>query len=248
MPDELRARTTTFAGDGGDEIEAYLAEPVGEDAPFGGVVVIHHFPGYDEATKEITRRFAAHRYLAVCPNLYHREAPGAQPDDAAAVARANGGVPDERLLGDVAGAAAFLRSRPSSNGRVGVIGYCSGGRQAFLAACRLPLQAAVDCYGAFIVDPPPPDSPLTAGPILDLAGDLGCALLGLFGVEDAYPSPAETATLESALAAAGKDAEFHTYQGAGHGFFSVDRPGYRPEAAREGWASIWRFFGRHLAT
>ena len=112
--------------------------------------MIHHMPGYDEGTKEITRKFAAHGYLAICPNLYSREAPGASPDDAAAAARAQGGVPDERLVGDVGGAASYLRSFGSSNGNVATIGYCSGGRQSFLAACSLDLDAAVDCYGAFV--------------------------------------------------------------------------------------------------
>src|SRR5205807_339886 len=97
--------------------------------PYPGVVVIHHMPGWDEATKEITRRFAAHGHLAICPNLHDREAQGAGPDDAAAAVRARGGVPDERFLGDAAGAVRHLRSMPSSNGKVGVIGYCSGGRQ-----------------------------------------------------------------------------------------------------------------------
>src|SRR6478735_5153060 len=128
MPDALRsdamtAGSVTIGGDGGDEIEAYLARP---DAvtPRGGVIVIHHMPGYDRATKEITRRFAELGYDAICPNLYWREAPGAAPDDAAATARAQGGVPDERLSGDVGGAADYLRGLPSSNGKVGVIGYC----------------------------------------------------------------------------------------------------------------------------
>ena len=107
-------------------------------------------PGYDRATKEIVRRFAELGYDAICPNLYWREAPGAAPDDAAATARAQGGVPDERLVGDVGGAAAHLRALPDSNGKVGVIGYCSGGRQSVLAACNLDLDAAVDCYGAFV--------------------------------------------------------------------------------------------------
>ena len=82
---DLIARTVEFAGHGGDTVEAYLALPL-DDEPAGGVVVIHHMPGWDDATKEITRRFAAHGFLAVCPNLYCREAPGAAPDDAAAVA------------------------------------------------------------------------------------------------------------------------------------------------------------------
>ena len=115
-------------------------------------MVIHHFPGYDEATKEIVRKFAANGYNALCVNLYSREAPGASSDDAAATVRAMGGVPDERLVGDVGAAAAYLRALPNANKKVGSIGYCSGGRQSLLAACSPgDLDAAVDCYGAFVV-------------------------------------------------------------------------------------------------
>src|ERR1700759_3320167 len=114
MSDALSAETIQIPGAGGEDIEAYIARPA-EDTSRGGVVVIHHMPGYDRATKEIARRFAELGYDALCPNLYWREAPGAAPDDAAAVARARGGVPDERLVGDVAGAAAYLRSLPAAN-------------------------------------------------------------------------------------------------------------------------------------
>ena len=93
-------------------------------------------PGYDRATKEMTRRFAAMGYDALCPNLFWREAPGADPDDASAAVRALGGVPDERLVGDVAAAADHLRQLPQATGRIGVIGHCSGGRQAVLTACH----------------------------------------------------------------------------------------------------------------
>ena len=241
------AETVRVTGHGGDEIEAYLAQPL-DTVPVGGVVVIHHMPGYDEATKEITRKFAAHGYLAICPNLYFREAPGASPDDAAAAARAQGGVPDERLVGDVDGAAGALRSLDSSNGKVATIGYCSGGRQSFLAACSLPLDAAIDCYGAFVVGDPPEGSGLKAGPLIHLADDLSCPLLGLFGVEDIYPSPDQVAELEQVLAERGKIFEFHSYPGAGHAFFAVDRPSYRPEVAVEAWQEIWSFLGRFLAS
>jgi carboxymethylenebutenolidase len=205
-------------------------------------------PGYDSSSKEIVRKFAANGYAALMPNLYYREAPGASPDDAAATARAGGGVPDGRLVGDVQGAADYLRALQDSNGKVGVIGYCSGGRQSFLAACSLNLDAAVDCYGAFIVNPPPADRPLKATPIVGLAPDLSCPLLGLFGAEDSFPTPAETAELSKALDEYGKQHEFHTYEGAGHAFFSVDRPAYRPEAANDGWQKIWDFYGRYLAS
>src|ERR1700733_2761335 len=131
MSDAMTAETVWIPGAAGDEIEAYRARPLDQES-VGGVVVIHHMPGYDEQTKEITRSFAAHGYLAICPNLYWREAPGAAPDDAAAAARAEGGVPDSRLVGDVGGAADHLRSLEASNGKVATIGYCSGGRQSFL--------------------------------------------------------------------------------------------------------------------
>ena len=100
----LQAGTTMLEGHGGDQIDAYVALPVGaRTGPVPGVVVIHHMPGFDRATKEITRRFAAEGYAAICPNLHYREAPGADSDDAAAANRAAGGVPDERLTGDVKG-------------------------------------------------------------------------------------------------------------------------------------------------
>ena len=218
-----------------------------DESPRGGVVVIHHMPGYDSQTKEIARNFAYYGYNAVVPNLYWREAPGASPDDAAATARANGGVPDERLVGDVAGAVTYLKGLGNSNGKVGVIGYCSGGRQSFLAAVSLDLDAAVDCYGAFIVGEIPEGMPLKVTPIVDKTPSLSCPLLGLFGEEDSYPSPAQVVELEEALKANGKTYEFHSYPDAGHAFFAVNRPAYRVEAANDGWEKIFAFYGKYLS-
>ncbi|MEP7025338.1 MAG: dienelactone hydrolase family protein [Actinomycetota bacterium] len=246
MNDALTAGTISITGLGGDEIEAYLAHPLG-DGPFGSVVVIHHLPGYDEPTKEIVRRFASRGYATLMPNLHHRDAPGASPDDAAAASRANGGVPDDRLVGDVGAAASYLRAMDGSNGKVGVIGYCSGGRQSFLAACSLSLDAAVDCYGAAVVTAPE-GLPVPMKPIMGLAKDLSCPLLGLFGADDKYPAPAETAEMDKILTELGKEHEFHTYDGAGHAFFSVNRPSYRVDAANDGWEKIWDFYGRLLAS
>jgi carboxymethylenebutenolidase len=244
--DAITAESITIPGHGGDEIEAYSARPLDPGNLVGGVVVIHHMPGYDAQTKEIARTFAVNGYNAVVPNLYSREAPGASPDDAAAIARAAGGVPDERLVGDVAGSASFLKALPTANGKVGTIGYCSGGRQSFLAAISLPLEAAVDCYGAFVVGNPPEGMPLKVGPLVDRAPQLSCPLLGLFGADDQYPSPAQVTELEEALKAAGKTYEFHSYENAGHAFFAVNRPSYRPEAANDGWQKIFAFFGKNL--
>lgn len=245
MNDSLTAQTVTITGHRGDDVQAYLAQPSGP-GPRGGVVVIHHLPGYDRATKEITRRFAELGYDAICPNLYWREAPGAAPDDAAATARAQGGVPDERLVGDVGGAAAYLRGLPSSNGRVGVIGYCSGGRQSVLAACHLDLDAAVDCYGAFVTGTPPESFPLNVSNLVDVLPNLRAPLLGLFGAQDAYPSPEQVAELDAILTAHGKAHEFHTFDDAGHAFFATDRPSYRVAAANDGWAKIAAFFTKQL--
>jgi carboxymethylenebutenolidase len=247
MSDAIIAETVMIGGNDGHTIEAYSARPVEPGRQVGGVVVIHHMPGYDEGTKEIARTFAVHGYNAVVPNLYHREAPDASPDDAAAVARAAGGVPDDRLVGDVAGGMTYLKGLPTANGKVGVIGYCSGGRQSFLAAVSLPLDAAVDCYGAFVVGTPPEGMPLKVGPLVDRTPELNCPLLGLFGADDKYPSPEQVAELEAALKAAGKTYEFHIYEGAGHAFFSVNRPAYRPEAATDGWEKIFAFYGKYLA-
>ena len=241
----IRAETITITGHGGDAIEAYRAMPLAE-GPRGGIVWIHHMPGYDRETKEFVRRLAVNGYNAVAPNLYSREAPGAAPDDAAAAVRAAGGVPDERLVGDVAGAVEHLRSLPSANGKIGVIGHCSGGRHAFLAACSLKLDAAVDCYGAFVVEDPPEGMPKAMKPILNLAPNLSCPLLGLFGVEDRFPAPGAVATLDAELTRLGKAHEFHSYEGAGHAFFSVDRPAYRVEAAIDGWRRIDEFFATNL--
>jgi carboxymethylenebutenolidase len=245
MSDALLAETIMITGHNGDTIEAYSARAL-DESPRGGVVVIHHMPGYDPQTKEIARNFAYHGYNAVVPNLYWREAPGASPDDAAATARANGGVPDERLVGDVAGGMAYLKGLSNSNGKVGTIGYCSGGRQSFLAAVSLQLDAAVDCYGAFIVGEIPEGMPLKVTPIVDKTPNLSCPLLGLFGEEDVYPSPAHVVELEEALKANGKTYEFHSYPNTGHSFFSVNRPAYRVEAANDGWEKIFAFYGKYL--
>ena len=246
MSDSLTSETVMINGANGDEIQAYLARP-SEDARRGGVVVIHHMPGYDRATKEIVRRFAELGYDALCPNLYWREAPNAAPDDAAATARAKGGVPDERLIGDVGGAAAYLREMPGSNDKVGVIGYCSGGRQSVLAACNLDVNAAVDCYGAFVTGTPPEGYALKVTNLVDQLPNLRCPLLGLFGNEDRTPSRAHVDELEQLLKQHNKVYEIHRYDDTGHGFFAVDRPSYRVAAANDGWERISEFFGKYLA-
>jgi carboxymethylenebutenolidase len=247
VSDAFISETIRITGHGGDEIEAYAARPADPGKQIGGVVLIHHMPGYDRESKEHVRRIAAEGYNVVMPNLYWREAPGASSDDAAAAARAQGGVPDERLVGDVAGGADYLKSLPTANGKVGTIGYCSGGRQSFLAAVSLQVDAAVDNYGAFVVGSQPEGAPVKMTAIVDKTPNLSCPLLGLFGADDKYPSPEHVKELEEALKAAGKTYEFHSYEGAGHGFFSPDRPTYRVEAAVDGWQKVIAFYGKYLS-
>ncbi len=248
MYDAIHAETIYIPGDVGEMIEAYFATPLGP-GPFGSVVVVHHAPGYDEATKEITRKFATAGFIALCPNLYSREAPpGLDAKEAAKHVRASGGVPDDQVVGDLTGSATYLRARASANGSVGVIGYCTGGRQAVLAACRTDLSAAVDCYGAYVTRSAPDEDPLPRPSIASLLGDLSCPLLGLFGAEDPAPSRAEVAELETALEQLGKDYEIHVYEDAGHAFFSVDSPKYRTAAALDGWVKVCDWFSRYLTS
>jgi carboxymethylenebutenolidase len=140
-----------------------------------------------------------------------------------------------------------LKGLDGANGKIGVIGYCSGGRHTFLAACSLPVDAAVDCYGAFVVEDPPEGMPKHMQPILHLAPNLSAPLLGLFGKDDRFPDQDSVAALDAELSKLDKPHEFHSYEGTGHSFFSVDRPAYRPEAAVDGWSKILAFFGTNLS-
>jgi len=238
MYDAVLSETVTITGHEGDAIEAYSARPL-TPGPVGGVVVIHHLPGYDRQTKEFTRSLAVGGFNAVMPNLYSRQAPGADPDDAVAAARSQGAIPipDERVVAEVEGAVAYLTGLPNANGKIGVIGHCSGGRQSFLAAVSLPLDAAVDCYGGFVLGEPPAGHPLAGWqPIVTRTPSLSCPLLGLFGKEDKFPSPEHVAELEQALREAGKTYEFHSYEGANHGFMQVDSARYHPQSAVDAMA------------
>src|SRR5579859_5199239 len=120
----MAAEITTYAAGGGDLIHAYVARPEG-DGPFPGVVLVHHMPGWDEFYQEFSRRFASHGYIAICPDLYCRVGHGT-PDDIAAKVRAEGGVADDQVVADLSAAAKWIKSQPNSNGKVGIIGTCSG--------------------------------------------------------------------------------------------------------------------------
>ncbi len=246
MYEGMLAETISVVGSQGEHIGAYYARPLGP-GPYPGIVLIHHLPGWDEWYREAARRFAHHGYLAISPNLYHRLGHGT-PEDVAAKARGEGGVADDQVVADVAGAMRYLRSLPYSNGKVGVFGTCSGGRHAFLAACQTQgFDAAIDCWGGRVVMSPEELTPKQPVAPIDYTADLSCPLLGLFGEEDHSPTPAHVAALEAALKQHGKAYEFHMYPNAGHGFFYYNRPNYRQEQAVDGWERIWAFLGKYLA-
>ena len=143
---------------------------------------------------------------------------------------------------------AHLRSLDQCTGEIGVIGFCSGGRQTYLAACSIrDLAAAVDCYGGRVVAAP--DDLNERQPVAPLAMTerLGCPLLGLFGNDDASPSPEQVNQHEEELKKHGKNYEFHRYDGAGHGFFYYHTPAYRQEQAVDGWQKIWAFLEKNLS-
>ena len=242
----MLAETITMQGANGDTINAYFARPMGP-GPYPAVVAIHHMPGWDEWYREATRKYAHHGYLCLSPNLYCRVGHGA-PDDVASMVRAQGGVADDQAVGDIAGAMHLLRSLPQCNGKVGVWGTCSGGRHAYLAACRAPgFDAVVDCWGGRVVMSPEELTERSPVAPLDYTEDLPCPILGIFGEDDHSPSPEHVAILEETLKKYGKDYDFHMYPGAGHGFFYWDRAAYRQQQAVDAWQKIFAFFGKHLA-
>ncbi len=241
----MLAEVITLPGFNDDPINAYYARPLGA-GPFPGIVLIHHMPGWDEWYWEATRKFAHHGYAAIAPNLYSRDGEGT-PEDVAAKVRAAGGVADDQVVGDVEGAMRFLRAQPNFNGKVAVFGTCSGGRHAFLAACRVAgFDAIIDCWGGRVVMAQGDLTPKQPVAPIDYTADLPCPILGLFGEDDQRPSPADVAILEAALKQHNKRYEFHMYPNAGHGFFYYDRPAYRQEQAVDGWRKIFNFLQRTL--
>ncbi|MCL2137437.1 MAG: dienelactone hydrolase family protein [Coriobacteriia bacterium] len=241
----MLAETITISGFNGDRIRAYFARPLGE-GPFPGVILIPHMPGWDEISREYARRFAHHGYATICPNIYERVGHGL-PQEVAGMAREQGGVADDSVMGDVEGALEYLTTLPNSNGKVGVIGMCSGGRHAFLAGCRIEgLSAVVDCWGGRVVASAEELSPATPVAPIDLTSQLSAPLLGIFGNDDMFPSADQVDIHEAELKKYGKDYTFYRYDGAGHGFWYYTGEAYRPVAAMESFDITLEFFKQHL--
>lgn len=242
----MLAETVAIPGYNGDRIHAYVSRPLREGR-YPGVILIAHMPGWDELQLEISRRFTQHGCVVISPNIYERFGHGL-PGEISAKMREEGGVHDDSVMGDCKGALDYLTSLPYSNGRVGVIGMCSGGRHAFLAGCRVKgLHAAVDCWGGGVVMAPAELTPARPVAPIDLTSQLSCPLLGIFGNDDKNPTPEHVNQLEKELIKHGKEYAFHRYDGAGHAFWSYDRDAYRPAQAMDSWGKTFEFFNKHLA-
>ncbi len=245
MYEGMIAENIFIEGHNGDMIESYVARPLGP-GPYPGVVLIHHMPGWDEGSKEMVRKFAYHDYISISPNLHHRLGLHTMEEILNSVREA-GGMSDDQCIGDVEGAIKYLESMPVYNGKVGVIGFCSGGRQAYLTACKIDrIDAAVDCYGGRVVaNPEDLTSNQPVAPI-DMTETLSCPLLGLFGADDQQPAPEHVKRMEEELKRFNKTYEFHTYENAGHAFFQTEWPMYRQHAAVDGWQKVFAWYEKYL--
>lgn len=241
----MTCETVTVTGHGGKAINAYAARPVGA-GPFGGMVFTHHMPGWDEWTRETVRRLAEHGYNVICPNLFFDAGHGT-PEDVAAKIRGEGGAADATVVADLEAGMKWLKALPNSNGKVGIMGPCSGGRHTFLTVCSVTgFDAAVELWGGSVVMSPDQLNEKRPVAPIGLTRDLCCPLLGIFGNDDQGPTPEQVNEHEEELKKHGKDYEFHRYDGAGHGIFYYDRPMYRQQQAMDGWNKVLAFLEKHL--
>jgi carboxymethylenebutenolidase len=245
-PSRVRGENIEFKS-GGDTIRGYLARP-SQPARYPGIVVIHEAFGLVEHIRDIARRFANIGYNALAPDLYTRSG-SPNPDDMNSVFPVMFGLPDAQAVRDLEAAADHLRGLPGATGKVGAIGFCSGGRQTLLFACSSnKIDAAIDCWGGFI-HRATPDAETTAArpaPVLNLVDRLSCPLFAVFGEEDQNPTVAQAEELRSRAQRAGKDVTIKVYQNAGHAFLADYRPSYREGPAHELWRDAVAFFDKHL--
>jgi len=219
-------------------MRCYVSIPGGAGR-FPAVVVIQHAGGVDEFVQGMADRFAAEGYVAIAPDLYHREDPNSSDDPMTRMGR----LRDITIVTDVNAAMEHLKAMPGVGAdSIGITGYCMGGRVTYLiAATRSDLRAAVVCWGGNIMtswgDSPAP---------FDITTGISCPIMGLFGEDDPNPSPADVAKLDAELTRLGKEHQFHSYAGAGHAFMNAARPSYREQAAKDAWEKCLGWFERYL--
>jgi carboxymethylenebutenolidase len=233
----MPSRWDTVTVDGGS-MRCYISVPDGT-GPFAAVLVIQHAGGVDEFVRGRADKLAEAGFLAAAPDLYHREEPNTSDDPLTRMGR----LRDASIVTDVNAAADHVKGLAEAQpDRIGITGYCMGGRVTYLMAAVNPeLKAAVVCWGGNIM------VPWGEGPApFDLSKDIDCPVLGLFGEEDPNPSPADVAKIDAELTKLGKPHEFHSYAGAGHAFMNEGRPSYRPEASEDAWKKCIAWFDKYL--
>lgn len=246
-PETLDTKDITFTSDG-FQMKGYLARP---KAPgnYPGVLILHEAFGLVEHERDVARRFANAGFIAMAPDVYSRVGALKNASDMNEVRAKMFGLPDTQLVRDFEVAAAFVRSQPGSNGKVGCVGFCVGGRWTLLFACSSDkVNAAIDCWGGFITRATPDavTTPQRPTAVIDLAPRLHCPLYIVCGEEDQNPSPADAEELRKRVAQAGKIVQYDLFKNAGHAFFADYRPSYREKAAFELWPKMVAFFQSHL--
>jgi carboxymethylenebutenolidase len=222
-------------------MEVYVAQPDGE--PRGAVIVIQEAFGVNDHIQDVTRRVAAAGYLGVAPALFHRAGGGtAGYDDFSKVMPLFEGVTDEGVLADVDATIALLEERGFDRSRIGIVGFCFGGRVTFLVAARRELGAAVTFYGGGIVT----GSPLGYGPLLDEASSLQTPWLGLFGDLDQGIPIEGVEELRGKAGDASVATEIVRYPDAEHGFHCDARASYHEPSAKDAWQRTLDWFATHL--
>jgi carboxymethylenebutenolidase len=226
----------------GGEIPAYRAAPA-SGSNFPTVLVVQEIFGVHEHIKDVCRRFAKLGYLAVAPELYARVADMSKVtalDEARAVA---GKVSDQSVMGDLDAAVAWMKVNKGDTSKLGITGFCYGGRVVWLYSAHSPqLKAGVAWYGRLTGAA----SELAPKHPIDLVKELKAPVLGLYGSADTGIPVADVEKMREALKAAGKtSSEIHVYEGAPHAFHADYRPSYREEAAKDGWRRCTAWFKQH---
>jgi len=250
-PPEVQSEMMHYPGHGGTSVSAYLSRPT-TSGPHPGVIVIMEAFGLNDHIKDVADRFAREGYIALAPDMYTREGTPdiSNPDTMLQnVMRIMFSVPDSQAMGDLDAGAQYIKSQADSNGKVGAIGFCSGGRYTLMFGCTSKnLDAAVDSAGGFITQDGPNEQEDTRPvPPIDMIADLNCPLLGLFGEEDPNPSPEHAERLQAELDKHGKTYEMRMYPNAGHAFFADYRDSYRPVPAQDMWHRVLTFYDKHLS-
>ena len=247
-PADITAYDVTVTGYNGDPVPAYVARP-SVDGPHPGLLLVHGIHGYEEHMKDMARRYAALGYAAIVPALYSRDGflTVVEHSDMDLARDALNTRPNVQTVGDLQGGLDHLRASPHVNERIGLVGFCSGGRLGLVFASSPNLGAGqVDLFVNFYSNglfQPTGVNPVPPG---ELAVNLGCPMLALFGDDDANPSPGDVAKLRDLLEQSGKSFEFVSYPRAGHAFMSDTRESYRPEAANMAWGRCLEWLSRYL--